>query len=369
MFPFLDLAALNLRDEQALTEAFQRVLRSGWYILGAEVSAFENEYAQACGVPHCIGVGNGLDALTLILRGYKSLGRFADRDEVILPNNSFIATALAVSEAGLKPVLVEPDPLTFNIDPAAVQAAIGPRTAAIIAVHLYGQLADMAALSTLARQHELLLIEDSAQAHGAVDAHGRQAGALGDAAGFSFFPVKNLGALGDAGAITTSDPALAEQVRKLRSYGSTRKYIHELQGVNSRLDELQAALLRVKLPALSSDAWARQEIAGQYLKAIDNPLLRLPVAPTVVGSHVWHQFVLRTAQREKLQQHLERHGVPSLIHYPVPIHRQAAYAEFAELNLPVSDQLAAEVLSLPLYPGLAAEHVQQVIDACNRFSG
>jgi len=369
MFPFLDLAALNLRDEQALTEAFQRVLRSGWYVLGAEVSAFEAEYAQSCGVEHAIGVGNGLDALTLILRGYKSLGRFDDRDEVILPNNSFIATALAVSEAGLTPVLVEPDARTFNIDPEAVKAAIGPRTAAIIAVHLYGQLADMGALQALATQHGLLLIEDAAQAHGAFDENGRRAGTFGDAAGFSFFPVKNLGALGDAGAVTTNDVRLAEQVRKLRSYGSTRKYIHDLPGVNSRLDELQAAFLRVKLPAVDSDALARQAIAARYLRDISNPALLLPVAPTVVGSHVWHQFVLRAAQREKLQAHLERSGVPSLIHYPVPIHRQAAYSEFAQLSLPLSEQLADEVLSLPLYPGLPDAHVQQVIDACNSFGG
>ncbi len=369
MFPFLDVAALNLRDEQALTDAFQRVLRSGWYVLGAEVAAFETEYAQACGVPHAIGVGNGLDALTLILRGYKNLGRFDDRDEVILPNNSFIATALAVSEAGLTPVLVEPDAATFNIDPQAVKAAIGPRTAAVIAVHLYGQLADMEALQTLANEHDLLLIEDSAQAHGAVDALGRQAGAFGHAAGFSFFPVKNLGALGDAGAVTTGDDRLAEQVRKLRSYGSTRKYVHDVQGVNSRLDELQAALLRVKLPSVQSDAQARQAIAAHYLSHIRNPLLVLPQAPAVAGSHVWHQFVVRTQAREQLQAHLERSGVPSLIHYPVPIHRQAAYSEFAQLRLPISDELAAQVLSLPLYPGLSAAHQHAVIEACNSFSG
>ncbi len=288
---------------------------------------------------------------------------------MILPNNSFIATALAVSEAGLTPVLVEPDARTFNIDPEAVKAAIGPRTAAIIAVHLYGQLADMGTLQTLATQHDLLLIEDAAQAHGAFDENGRRAGAFGDAAGFSFFPVKNLGALGDAGAVTTNDARLAEQVRKLRSYGSTRKYIHDLPGVNSRLDELQAAFLRVKLPAVDSDALARQAIAARYLREISNPALLLPVAPTVVGRHVWHQFVLRTAQREKLQAHLERNGVPSLIHYPVPIHRQAAYSEFGQLSLPLSEQLAHEVLSLPLYPGLPDAHVQQVIDACNSFVG
>ncbi|MFG0413660.1 DegT/DnrJ/EryC1/StrS family aminotransferase [Pseudomonas sp. zjy_8] len=369
MFPFLDLAGINRRDEVALTEAFQRVLRSGWYVLGAEVDAFEREYAGACGARHAIGVGNGLDALTLILRGYRQLGRLAEGDEVILPDNSFVATALAVSEAGLVPVLVEPDADTFNIDPAAAEAAIGPRTRAIIAVHLYGRLADMPRLRALAQRHDLLLIEDAAQAHGAVDVQGRVAGALGDAAGFSFFPVKNLGALGDAGALTTSDDALAEQVRKLRNYGSSRKYVHELQGVNSRLDELQAALLRVKLPRLADDAQARRDLASRYLAGIDNAYLHLPQAPEVPGSHVWHQFVLRCEQRDALQAHLEREGVPSLIHYPIPIHRQAAYAGFADLHLPLSRRLAGEVLSLPLYPGMADEWVERTIEACNAFRG
>lgn len=367
MFPFLDLAALNLRDEAALTEAFQRVLRSGWYVLGAEVSAFEAEYAAACGVQHAIGVGNGLDALTLILRGYIQLGRLVEGDEVILPDNSFIATALAVSEAGLTPVLVEPDSVTFNIDSAAVEAAIGARTKAVIAVHLYGQLADMASLRALADRYDLLLIEDAAQAHGALDAQGRSAGSLGDAAGFSFFPVKNIGALGDAGALTTHDDALAEQVRKLRSYGSSRKYVHEVQGVNSRLDELQAAFLRVKLLRMESDACARRKIATRYLAEICNPHLRLPQAPAVASSHVWHQFVIRCEQREALQAHLERSGVPSLIHYPIPIHKQQAYQGFANLNLPLSSQLAGEVLSLPLYPGLADTWIDRTIDACNAF--
>lgn len=369
MFPFLDLAGINQRDEAALTDAFLRVLRSGWYVLGAEVAAFEKEYAAFCGVAHAIGVGNGLDALTLILRGYRQLGRLEDGDEVILPDNSFVATALAVSEAGLTPVLVEPDVHTFNIDPAAVEASIGPRTRAIIAVHLYGQLADMEALRMLADRHGLLLIEDAAQAHGAVDAQGRVAGSLGDAAGFSFFPVKNLGALGDAGAMTTQDDALAEQVRKLRSYGASRKYVHELQGVNSRLDELQAALLRVKLARLSDDTQARRELASRYLDGIDNPSLRLPQAPALQGSHVWHQFVLRCERRDELQAHLEQNAIPSLIHYPIPIHRQAAYSEFADLDLPLSRLLAGEVLSLPLYPGMTDDRIQQTIDACNAFNG
>jgi dTDP-4-amino-4,6-dideoxygalactose transaminase len=367
MFPFLDLQALNQRDEAALTEAFLRVLRSGWYVLGEEVTAFEREYAQLCGVREVIGVGNGLDALALILRGYLALGRLRPGAEVIVPDNSFIATALAVSEAGCRPVLVEPDANTFNIDPAQVQARIGPNTGAIIAVHLYGRLADMQTLRALADRHGLLLIEDAAQAHGAVDAQGRHAGALGDAAGFSFFPVKNLGALGDAGAVTTDDEALAEQVRKLRNYGSSRKYVHELRGVNSRLDELQAALLRVKLPRVMNDAVERRQIATRYHRDIANERLILPQLPAQASCHVWHQFVLRCSERDALQRHLEAQGVPSLIHYPTPIHRQAAYPDFASQPLPISDRLAAEVLSLPLYPGMADESVQRVINACNSF--
>lgn len=286
---------------------------------------------------------------------------------MVLPDNSFVATALAVSDAGLTPVLVEPEAGTFNIDPAAVEAAISPRTRAIIAVHLYGRLADMQRLRAIADQYGLLLIEDAAQAHGAVDAGGCAAGALGDAAGFSFFPAKNLGALGDAGALTTNDDALAEQVRKLRNYGSSCKYVHELQGVNSRLDELQAALLRVKLARLADDTQARRDLAARYLVGINNRHLHLPQVPQVSGSHVWHQFVVRCDQREALQAHLERNGVPSLIHYPTPIHRQGAYAEFAGLNLPLSRRLAGEVLSLPLYPTMENKWVEQIIEACNAF--
>ena len=368
MFPFLDLARLNLRDESALTDAFQRVLRSGWYVLGEEVGAFEAEYAAACGVAHAVGVGNGLDALTLILRGYLNLGRIEPGDEIILPDNSFIATALAVSEAGLQPVLVEPDARTFNICPSAVEAALSPRTRAIVAVHLYGQLADMQRLREVADRHALLLIEDAAQAHGARDDMERAAGSLGDAAGFSFFPVKNLGALGDAGAVTTSDALLADQVRLLRNYGSRQKYIHEAQGVNSRLDELQAALLRVKLSRLHSDAQLRRSIATQYQTSINNPWIQLPRMPAFAQQHVWHQFVIRTQRRDLLQTHLSNCGVPSMIHYPLPIHAQKAYDRLPNMDFPVSSQLAAEVLSLPLSPVLAGAEVQLVIDACNSFA-
>lgn len=367
MRPFLDLKALMARDEHALHAAFTRVLHSGWYVLGPEVEAFEHEFAQLCGVDHVVGVGNGLDALTLILRAYRQLGRLAPGAEVILPGNTFIATALAVTEAGLVPVLVEPQESDFAISVAAVEAAITPRTGAVIAVHLYGRLADMPGLRQLAQRHDLLLIEDSAQAHGACDEHGRVAGSLGDAAGFSFFPVKNLGALGDGGAVATNDGVLAEQVRKLRSYGSSEKYVHDAKGVNSRLDELQAALLRVRLRRLGEDAEQRRAIANRYLEGIAHPAITLPSQPSWPLSHVWHLFVLSCAQRQSLQAHLQRCAIPTLIHYPVPIHRQAAYSELSSLSLPVAERMAGQVLSLPLYPGMPEDYVASVIDACNDF--
>ncbi|SDJ69569.1 DegT/DnrJ/EryC1/StrS family aminotransferase [Pseudomonas indica] len=369
MHRFLDLQALNARDEAELTDAFVRVLRSGWYVLGPEVDAFEREFAEACRVAHAIGVGNGLDALTLILKAYRQLGRLAEGTEVIVPDNSFVATALAVTEAGCVPVPVEPEEDSFLIDPQRVEAAIGPRTGAIIAVHLYGRLADMGRLRSLADRHGLLLIEDAAQAHGAFDAAGRSVGTLGDAAGFSFFPVKNLGALGDAGAVTTQDAQLAEAVRRLRNYGSSEKYVHAVKGVNSRLDELQAALLRVKLRRMADDAEQRRVLAERYRAGIRNPLIGLPQAGEPAASHVWHLFVVRCGQRDALQAHLHACGIPTLIHYPIPIHRQAAYSELAAHALPIADRLAGEVLSLPLYPGMPEPLVEAVIDACNRFAG
>ncbi|WP_095599469.1 DegT/DnrJ/EryC1/StrS aminotransferase family protein [Pseudomonas sp. PIC25] len=369
MHRFLDLQALNARDEAELTDAFVRVLRSGWYVLGPEVDAFEREFAEACRVAHVIGVGNGLDALTLILKAYRQLGRLAEGAEVIVPDNSFVATALAVTEAGCVPVPVEPEEGSFLIDPQRAEAAIGPRTGAIIAVHLYGRLADMDRLRSLADRHGLLLIEDAAQAHGAFDAAGRSVGTLGDAAGFSFFPVKNLGALGDAGAVTTQDAQLAEAVRRLRNYGSSEKYVHAVKGVNSRLDELQAALLRVKLRRMADDAEQRRALAERYRAGIRNPLIGLPQAGEPAAGHVWHLFVVRCARRDALQAHLHACGIPTLIHYPIPIHRQAAYSELAAHALPIADRLAGEVLSLPLYPGMPEPLVEAVIDACNRFAG
>jgi len=377
--PFLDLKPMHLALQSELEAAFNRVLATGNYILGAEVEAFEAEFATYCGTRHCVGVGNGLDALHLILRGY-GIGA---GDEVIVPSNTYIATWLAVSQAGAKPVPVEPLAATYNLDPARLAAAITPRTRAIIAVHLYGQPADMDAINAVARQHDLKVIEDAAQAHGA-RYKGRRAGNLGDAAGFSFYPGKNLGALGDGGAITTNDAQLADQLRAWRNYGSRAKYHNEFKGFNSRLDELQAALLRVKLPHL--DAWnaARQQLAQAYLDGLAGSApthlddhaasapanaaglaasdLVLPVVPAWANP-VWHLFVVRTSQRDALQQHLAQAGIGTLVHYPIPPHLQPAYADagYQSGDFPVAEQLHREVLSLPMYPQLSLAALQQVI--------
>ena len=363
--PFLDLRDAHARYADELKAAAARVIDSGHYVLGEELAAFEREFATWCGVRHALGVGSGLDALALILRGYLGLGALAEGDEVIVPGNTFIASFLAVSANRLVPVPVEPDPVSFNLDPACVAAAIGPRTRAIMAVHLYGQLADMPALVALARQHGLLLIEDAAQAHGATR-EGRKAGAFGDAAAFSFYPAKNLGALGDGGAVVTGDARLAERVSALRNYGSDTKYHHLFQGVNSRLDEIQAALLRVKLRHLDEDVALRRRVARRYRDGIRHPQIALPEVAHE-EQHAWHLFVVRCHRRDALQRHLQAKGVQSQVHYPVPPHRQPAYAELREAWLPLTERLHEEVLSLPLGPSLGEDAVARVIAACNAF--
>ncbi|RUL70912.1 DegT/DnrJ/EryC1/StrS family aminotransferase [Dyella choica] len=365
--PFLNLQAVNARYADDLKAAAARVIDSGWYILGQELAAFEQEFADYCGVSHAVGVGNGLDALSLILRAYKALGVLYDGDEVIVPGNTFIASFLAITENRLVPVPVDPDPVSFNIDPARVAAAIGPRTRAIMAVHLYGQLADMPALAELAGRHQLLLIEDAAQAHGA-SSGGRRAGAFGHAAGFSFFPAKNLGALGDGGAVVTNDKQLADRVAALRNYGSEVKYRHLYQGVNSRLDELQAALLRVKLKYLDEDIARRRQVAQRYRAGIHHPQIQLPSIPDE-EQHVWHLFVVRCAQRDALQRHLQTHGIQAQVHYPIPPHRQSAYPALHDVHLPMTERLHHEVLSLPIGPILRDEDVNRVIAACQSFGG
>lgn len=363
--PFLSLKDVNARHADELKAAVARVIDSGWYVLGEELAAFEHEFAAYCGVRHAVGVGNGLDALSLIFRGYKELGAIGEGDEVIVPGNTFIASFLAITENRLVPVPVEPDPASFNIDPACVEAAIGPRTRAIMAVHLYGQLANMSALAALARRHKLLLIEDAAQAHGAIS-DGRKAGAFGDAAAFSFFPAKNLGALGDGGAVVTDNSVLAERIAALRNYGSDVKYRHLFQGVNSRLDEIQAAMLRVKLKYLDEDIAWRRRVACRYRDGIRHPHIQSP-AVVREEQHVWHLFVVRSPCRDVLQRHLQAHGIQSQVHYPVPPHRQPAYANLRNVDLPLTERLHHEVLSLPMGPTLREDAADRVIEACQAF--
>ncbi|MEX3956107.1 DegT/DnrJ/EryC1/StrS family aminotransferase [Trinickia sp. EG282A] len=353
---FLDLKRANEPHEAAIREAMERVVASGRYILGEESAAFEREFAEYCGVAHCIGVGNGLDALQLILRAYG----IGNGDEVIVPSTTFIATWLAVSQIGARVVPVEPDPRTCNIDPARVEAAITSRTRAIIPVHLYGQPADMEPVNEIARRHGIRVIEDAAQAHGA-RYRGRRTGGLADAAGFSFYPGKNLGALGDGGAITTNDDQLAAAVRKLRNYGSSVKYRHEVAGVNSRLDELQSAILRVKLRQLDAENERRAELASAYMSALTpaGALLQLPHV-IAESAPVWHLFVVRTPNRNALQARLSARGVGTLIHYPIANHRQQAYAGERWPDLPIADRLQNEVLSLPMAPYLTIDEIRVV---------
>lgn len=356
--PFLDLKSSYIELKEELDAAYRRVMESGWYILGQEVEAFETEFADYCETKYCIGVGNGLEALHLIVHGYG----IGSGDEVIVPANTYIATWLAVSHAGATPVPVEPVESTYNIDPSRIDQAITPRTKAIMVVHLYGQPADMDPIKDLARKHGLKVIEDCAQAHGA-KYKGRRVGGLGDAAGFSFYPGKNLGALGDGGAVTTNDSELAERIRVLRNYGSRIKYHNEVVGYNSRLDELQAALLRVKLNKLDDWNERRRQVAAHYLQWISGQeKLILPLVPEWAES-VWHLFVVRHAQRDAVQKTLNEAGVATMIHYPIPPHLQPAYAELNrnELDFSISEKMAKEVLSLPMGPHLPMNGVQSVI--------
>lgn len=361
--PFLDLRAVNEAHQPALERAFQRVMTSGWYILGNEVAAFEEEFAAYCGARYCIGVGNGLDALHLILKSMD----IGPGDEVIVPANTYIATWLAVSYAGATPVPVEPDEQTFNLRPDLIEAAITPRTRAIMAVHLYGQPADMDAIGAVAHRHGLRVIEDAAQAHGA-RYKGRRTGALGCAAGFSFYPGKNLGALGDGGAVVTDDAAVAERVRILRNYGSRVKYHNEVKGFNTRLDELQAAFLREKLKTLDADNQRRGEVAARYTELLPGCAPGLPLVPEWADP-VWHLFVVRSRQRDRLQQHLAAQGVGTMIHYPVPPHLQPAYAELGigAGRFPVTEAIHRQVLSLPMGPTLSDDEVCRVAAAVSSF--
>jgi dTDP-4-amino-4,6-dideoxygalactose transaminase len=359
MIPFLDLKSINAQYAGELTEAAKRVIDNGWYIHGEEHAAFEREFAHWNGNKHCLGVANGLDALTLTLRAWKELGVVSDGDEVLVPANTYIASVLAITENRLVPVLVEPDPKTCNLDPDKLLEALTERTKVILPVHLYGRIAPMPEIMSFARSHGLKVLEDCAQAHGA-SIKGRKTGAWGDAAGFSFYPGKNLGALGDGGAVTTDDDTLAETITALRNYGSQRKYENLYQGPNSRLDEIQAAFLRVKLRHLNRENERRRDIALAYLEGISRPDILLPDPPRR-EEHVWHLFVIRSGQRDALQKKLLEHGIQTQIHYPIPPHRQQAYPSLHHYSLPVTEAIHREVLSLPISPMMTDEQVRGVI--------
>lgn len=359
LIEFLDLKAMHEEPREALLAAAARVIDSGWFILGREVEAFEADYSAYCGTGRCVGLGNGLDALALTLRAFG----IGEGDEVIVPSNTYIATWLAVSQTGAAPVPVEPDPATYNIDPERIEAAIGPRTRCILPVHLYGQPADMAPIQDIARRHGLKLLEDAAQAHGALY-QGQRLGGHGDAVAWSFYPGKNLGALGDAGAVTTNDSALADRLAALRNYGSRVKYHNEVKGWNSRLDEIQAAFLRVKLARLDAANDRRRQIAARYLDGMAGAGLVLPHVPNWADP-VWHLFVVRHEDRDGLAERLKARGVSTLIHYPVPPHLQPAYAELGlgAGAFPVSERIHTEILSLPMGPTMSDAEIDQVIAA------
>ena len=362
MIKFLELKKVNERFREEMGAAVKRVLDSGWYLLGKEVDAFEQEFAAYCGTKHCVGVANGLDALSLIIKAYG----FGPGDEIVVPANTFIATLLAVSASGCTPVLVEPDWNTRLIDVNRIEAAVTSRTKAIMVVHLYGRVVEMEKVWEVARRHNLKVIEDSAQAHGA-RYQGVRCGNLGDASGFSFYPGKNLGCLGDGGAVTTNDDELVAKIRAIRNYGSDYKYHHIYKGMNSRLDEIQAAFLRVKLPHLDEDNARRREIAGRYVREISNPRIELPLLPPDPDGHVWHVFAVTCTQRDRLIRHLEERGIQTNIHYPTPPHKQGAYVELGGETFPISERMHREIVSLPMSPVLTNEEVSEVVEAVNEF--
>lgn len=365
MINFLDLKSVNLRFKDEFLEKMAKVIDSGWYILGEEVTRFENEFASFCGVKHCIGVANGLDALILIFRAYIRNGIMKPGDEVIVPANTYIASILAITENSLVPVLVEPNLQSYTIDPGLIEDKITTITRAILPVHLYGQVCSMDEINTIAAKYNLKVVEDSAQAHGAVY-HNKRTGNLGDASGFSFYPGKNLGALGDAGAVTTNDDNLAETIKILRNYGSEIKYHNLYQGINSRLDELQAPLLNIKLQHLENDNNYRRKIAYFYLDKIKNPKIVLPSVKNP-EEHIWHLFVIRTKHRDQLQQYLQENGIQTVIHYPIPPHKQLAFKSMNHLSLPITELLHNEVLSLPISPVLKWEEAGQIVEVINEY--
>lgn len=369
---FLDIPAINRPYHDEFHAALQVALDKGSFILGEEVRAFEKEYASFIGVDYCVGVANGLDALRLIFKAYIQLGVMAPGDEVIVPANTYIASMLAISENGLIPIFVEPNINSYNIDPEHVAQAITAKTKAIMIVHLYGQNAMNQELYNIARQHNLLIVEDNAQAHG-TEYQGRKTGSLGDAAGHSFYPGKLLGALGDGGAVTTNDHRLAKMIQAIGNYGSEVKYVHIYKGLNSRLDEIQAAFLRIKLPHLEKENNVRREIAAYFAEHIDPDKFILPkltdTSQDILSSktHSWHLYVIRHPERYRLQKYLFENGIETIIHYPTPPHKQKAYQEHAHLSLPITESIHREVLSLPISPVQSFKHTQKIVEILNRF--
>ncbi len=360
MIEFLNLNKINAPYESELERAFKDVVSSGQYILGEQVKTFEEEYATYCGVKHCIGVANGTDALNLILQAYG----FSDMDEIIVPANTYIATIMAISQSGCKPVLVEPVFLNYNIDSLRIEEKITEKTKAILPVHLYGQLCDMEAIREIAHKHDLKVIEDGSQAHGAV-MKGCKAGALGDAAAFSFYPTKNLGCLGDGGAVTTNDDSLAEKIKFLQNYGSIEKGKNHYIGFNSKLDEIQAAILRIKLRHLDEENEKRRSIANFYIKNIKNNKIVLPAFSD--ESHVFHIFAIRAEERAQLQSYLQSNGIQTAIHYPIPPHKQSAYKELNTLSFPITEQIHREILSIPAHIALKSDEIITIVEVLNAF--
>ena len=371
MIKFLDLLNINNRFKNELHSMLNEVLTSGYYILGEQVKLFEKEYANFIGSKHCIGVANGLDALRLILRAYIEMGVLNEDDEIIVPANTYIASILSITENRLKPILVEPDINTYNMDPLLIEEQISTKTKGIMIVHLYGQNAMSVQIKSIVDKYNLILIEDNAQAQGAYF-NKKRTGSIGHAAAHSFYPGKNLGALGDAGAVTTNDSELYEVIKAIANYGSNLKYIHNYKGLNSRLDEMQAGFLRVKLKYLDNDNQKRREIAQFYCENIKNKKIILPINNTLISinnylEHIWHLFVIRTDNRNELQKYLFNNGIQTLIHYPIPPHKQNAYKEFANLVLPITETIHNQVLSLPISPILTDEEIAYIVDKLNKY--
>lgn len=362
---YFDLKPLNDSFEPQLTQAIQRVLHAGWYLLGSENEAFEKEFADYCGVKHCIGVANGLDALSLVLNAWMEMGHLQEGDEVIVPANTYIATILSITRTGLKPIFVEPDPKTFNLNPSLIEKHLSNRTRVLLPVHLYGQCAEMKTINAIALKYGLKVLEDAAQGHGSIY-QGKRTGNLGDAAGFSFYPAKNLGCLGDGGCVTTNDDALADCVRVLANYGSSEKYINRYKGINSRLDELQAAILRVKLARLDVDNDKRRDIARCYMAGIQRTTIQLPTIKDFKAAN-FHVFPILSDHRNALQAYLTSKNIQTLIHYPIPPHKQEAFKEWHERSYPVTESIHERILSLPISPMQTQVETDYVCQCINQF--